>query len=113
MAKAVLQHPSMTSQILSPQGFDNIKRIADEIEGKTNPFDYDPSLANFATHLRFYNLNQSGGNLLSIFASDRTVFSTLSRKKIKIILSENDSFKLGNRTYSKGVDVAPMFNQNL
>lgn len=113
MAKAVLQHPSMASQILSPQGFDNIKRIADEIEGKTNPFDYDPSLANFATHLRFYNLNQSGGNLLSIFASDRTVFSTLSRKKIKIILSENDSFKLGNRTYSKGVDVAPMFNQNL
>lgn len=113
MAKAVLQHPSMTSQILSPQGFDNIKRIADEIEGKTNPFDYDPSLANFATHLRFYNLNQSGGNLLSIFASDRTVFSTLSRKKIKITLPKDVSFKLGNRTYSRGVDVAPMFNQNL
>lgn len=113
MAKAVLQHPSMTSQILSPQGFDNITRIANEIEGKTNPFDYDPSLANFATHLRFYNLNQSGGSLLSIFASDRTVFSTLSRKKIKINLGKGVSFTLGNRTYSEGVDVAPMFNQNL
>lgn len=115
MMMAVLQHESVADQLLTPQGFEQLKKLAAEINGVDDfsELQNDPTNMNdLATYMRYYELNKEGSTMLGIFASQKLAHAVLSMDNYFLNLTGQDRapFKLGNKTYAQLIALDPMYN---
>lgn len=116
MMMAVLQHESVADQLLTPQGFEQLKTLAAEINGVSDfsELQNDPTnLTDLATYLNYYNLNKEGGQMLGIFASQKIAHAVLSMDNYHLLISglEKTPFKLGGQVYRGLIAIDPQYNK--
>lgn len=116
MMMAVLQHESVADQLLTPQGFEQLKTLAAEINGVSDfsELQNDPTnLTDLATYLNYYNLNKEGGQMLGIFASQKIAHAVLSMDNYYLLISglEKTPFKLGGQVYRGLIAIDPQYNK--
>lgn len=116
MMMAVLQHESVADQLLTPQGFEQLKDLAAEINGVSDfsELQNDPTnLTDLATYLNYYNLNKEGGQMLGIFASQKIAHAVLSMDNYHLLISglEKTPFKLGGQVYKGLMAIDPQYNK--
>ena len=116
MMMAVLQHESVADQLLTPQGFEQLKDLAAEINGVSDfsELQNDPTnLTDLATYLNYYNLNKEGGQMLGIFASQKIAHAILSMDNYHLLISglEKTPFKLGGQVYKGLIAIDPQYNK--
>ena len=116
MMMAVLQHESVADQLLTPQGFEQLKDLAAEINGVSDfsELQNDPTnLTDLATYLNYYNLNKEGGQMLGIFASQKLAHAILSMDNYHLLISglEKTPFKLGGQVYKGLMAIDPQYNK--